>query len=140
MHLDVLQGWRDAFWNKEGSYLWVLNGPAMEAYPVQVSGMLQRLDPTPYRCNIPPTKRNLAAAAFEAFTGIMGWLSPNVISLLRLRIAAHCEIDTLCSHLAILVGHDESDFGIGSGGSRQDLVFRKELVRRKSLIENDEDL
>jgi hypothetical protein len=35
---------------------------------------------------------------------------------------------------------DESDFGIGSLGSRQDLVISKELVRRKSLIENDEDL
>src|SRR5207249_5151126 len=35
---------------------------------------------------------------------------------------------------------DESDFGIGSGGSRLDLLIRKELMRRKSRIEHDEDL
>src|SRR5262245_57737633 len=38
------------------------------------------------------------------------------------------------------VRHDESDFGIGSGRRRLDLLFRNELARRKSLIENDEDL
>src|SRR5215467_8733985 len=34
----------------------------------------------------------------------------------------------------------ESDFGIGSGGSRLDLFLRKELLRRKTRIEPDEDL
>src|SRR4030095_15814921 len=38
-----------------------------------------------------------------------------------------------------LVGLDESDLGIGSGGSVLDLLFRNELMRRKSVIENDQD-
>src|SRR4026207_865084 len=39
-----------------------------------------------------------------------------------------------------LFRHDESDFGIGSGGSILDLSVREELRRRKARIENDEDL
>jgi len=35
---------------------------------------------------------------------------------------------------------DERDLGVGSGRSRQDLVFRNELVGSESLVEDDEDL
>src|SRR6266542_1732079 len=38
------------------------------------------------------------------------------------------------------VRHNESDFRMGSGRSRQDLLVRGELVRRESRVENDEDL
>jgi hypothetical protein len=38
------------------------------------------------------------------------------------------------------IRQDESDFGIGSGGSLHHFVVREELMRRKPRIENYEDL
>ena len=35
---------------------------------------------------------------------------------------------------------DECDFGIRAGGGLLDLHIRKELMRRKSLVENDQEL